>query len=227
MSYSSGDLRPRTPLRDLVLTEAPGVSPLVLDDVRAHLRVDVTDDDSQIQGYMDAVVSQVDGFTGFLGRCLVEQQWTWYLDRFPWPGQAQPWGGHPRELTLPLSPLIAVDSVTYLDPTGASQTLDPSTYVVLTGPRAALALKSGQMWPQTSGDPRAVSIVFRAGFAAKGANAAPDPDDVPAAIRAALKLMVGDLYENREAVVVAESRVTQILNPTANLLLAPFRAAWL
>lgn len=222
-----GDLPQRTPLLDLERTVAPGVSPLDLADVRQHLKIDFTDDDEQIQAYMDAVVESLDGYAGYLGRCLVEQTWVLNLDRFPRAGERSGLGHDWRELMLPLSPLIAVDSVVYTDPTGAQQTLDPTTYVVRTGNRAAIALRSGQCWPQTSCDPRSVQITFRAGYAAKGDNAEPDPADVPRPIVAALKLMVGDLYENREAVVVAESRVTQIVNPTADRLLGPYRASWL
>lgn len=224
----TGDLPRRIELLDLVLTQAPGVPPLALDDVKQHLRVDFDDDDPQIQAYIDAIVGQIDGFTGFLGRCLVEQQWCWYFERFPRLGDAPVGGSRDwRELALPLSPLIAVDSVAYTDPNGNAQALDMTTVVVRTGPRASISLRQGQFWPQTSGDPRAVALTFRAGYAAKGSAEGPVPGDVPAGIRAAMKLMIGDLYENRQAVVVAESRVTQILNPTANQLLASYRSSWL
>jgi uncharacterized phiE125 gp8 family phage protein len=231
MSDGSGSLWPG-PLLDLVQTAPPVVAPLDLDTVKLHLRVDYDDQDSLIQAFIDAAIESLDGYAGFLGRCLVEQQWTLYLDRFPHHGWDYPlWREGRRELMLPLSPLIAVDSVTYIDPAGDAQTLDPATYVVRTGPRASIALRMGQSWPLTSRDPRNVAIAFRAGYATvangSGEPPVPNPSDVPSSIRSAMLLMIGDLFENRLAVEVNESRVTQILNPTADRLLARYQASWL
>lgn len=209
-------------LLDLVLTQAPTVKPLDLETVKQHLRYEAEDQDQKISDIIDTVTQALDGYAGFLGRCLVQQQWTLYLDHFPWRGwEHQHHLGGPRSITLPLSPLISVDSVTYSDPTGAAQTLDPSTYVVRTGPRAEIALTVGASWPDTNRNPRNVAIAFKAGFAA---GSPPLATDVPAPIRSAMLLMAGDLFDNREAVVVAESRVTQVLNPTVDNLLAPLRA---
>lgn len=220
-----------SPLLDLELTTAPSVDPLDLGTVKQHLRYEADDQDDLIQSEIDAVTAALDGYAGTLGRCLMQQSWVLYLDRFPCGGWDEDyrrlWRG-PRAIALPLSPLISVDGITYSDPTGAAQTLDPSTYVVRTGPRAEICLIPGNDWPDTNLNPRNVAIAFTAGYAAAtGDPPTVDPTDVPGPIRQAMLLMIGDLFENREAVVVAESRVTQVLNPTVDNLLAPYRAYFL
>ena len=217
-----------TALLDLELATAPTVAPIALNDAKAHLRLELDDDDedAEIQLLINAAVSELDGHTGRLGRCLVQQQWTYYLDRFPWRRgrghgdrmrPARDW----REIPIPLPPLISVDSVTYLDTNGAMQTLATSVYSVMTGKRSSIVLNPNQDWPDTEEDQaRAVTITFKAGYAT---GAEPDPTTVPASIRAALLLLVGDLYENREGQLITDSRATLIDNPAVDRLLTPFR----
>ena len=213
---------------DLVRTAAPRGEVVDLPLLKDHLRVTgSTEFDLTIARNLEAAVSDLDGPLGYLGRCLLEQSFTLYLERFPHAGWHYREGWHWRELPLPLPPLLAVDSIGYLDATGAQQTLDPSLYVDITGPRASVKLRPGNDWPATDGSPRAVQIAFRCGYAPKNEAGVSNGLDVPAGIRQALMLMVGDYFENREAVVVAESRVTQILNPTADNLLRKHCASWL
>lgn len=52
------------------------VAPVVgIIDLKAHLRVDYSDDDILIQALQDAAVSYLDGWRGILGRCIMRQQW--------------------------------------------------------------------------------------------------------------------------------------------------------
>lgn len=215
------------PLLDLVLTIPPAIEVLDLVTAKQHLRVDYTDQDAVILDKLTSVRQSLDGYSGYLGRALVSQGWTLYLDRFPrhdWDWSwLTPYG--PRELILPLPPLISVGSIGYVDEDGDNQTLDPTTYVVRTGPRSSIALKFGQTWPLTSRDPRSVTIPFVCGF--DSVSEVAPALMVPGPIRQAMLLLLSDLFENREAVVVAESRVTQILNPTANDLLSRYKTTWL
>jgi uncharacterized phiE125 gp8 family phage protein len=190
---------------DLVRVEEAAELPLAREELKAHLRVDCDDDDALIDGLIAAVVDDLDGYSGILGRCIVQQAWAWSLDH-----------GFPcHRITIPLPPLRSVVSIEYVDSDGVAQTLDPSAYVVLDGPRSAIEPAPGTWWPATRRQSRAVVITFKAGLAETAA-------DVPPALKAALKLAAGDLYENREAVIIDPSRVSTIENPTAVRLIAKY-----
>jgi hypothetical protein len=54
----------------------PPIGPLVsLPDLKAHLRVDHSDDDGLIASLELAAVAHLDGWTGVLGRCIQPQTW--------------------------------------------------------------------------------------------------------------------------------------------------------
>src|SRR5690606_26519144 len=89
-------------------------------------------------------------------------------------------------INVPLPPLQTVDSIAYIDPDGQTQTLDPQTYDVdAVGGRVAPAY--GEAFPATRAVQNAVTVRFTAGYTS-----------VPEPIRAAMLLIIGDLYANRE-----------------------------
>ena len=93
----------------------PPVGPVVsLPELKAHLRVDGSDEDALIQSLETAAVAYLDGWGGVLGRAIKAQTWRWELDH---------WG----EFLLPLPDVSAV-AVTYLDANGDEQ---PATSVTL------------------------------------------------------------------------------------------------
>ena len=217
-------------LLDLVRTAGPAVEPVDLAAIKRQVNAEeFDDDDTLLQDKLDTAIQELDGYTGRLGRCLVEQTWVLHLERFPGSGFSHRLFRHPlhRAIHLPMPPLIGVDGIAYLDTTGATQVLDPATYTVVDGPRALVQLKAGQSWPFTLWDARAVSITFRAGFAAKGADPAPDPADVPAPLRNWIQLRAAELYANREGRVIVDSRATLIENPVMDDLLSLYMADFL
>jgi uncharacterized phiE125 gp8 family phage protein len=199
----------RTASLDVALVEAPAVQPISLADAKAQVRAsDFSDDDDLLQSLVDAAVSMLDGHAGILGRALISQQWVVYFD-YAFPSWRVP---------LPLSPLISVDDVQFIDNNGVLQTVDPSVYVVIDGPVAALEPAFNKAWPSPRSQIRTVKITFTAGYGT-------DPADVPAPIRAAMKLLVGHLYYHREAVVGVENRDSSAPLPLGvDALIAPFRA---
>lgn len=55
----------------------PPASPVVpLSDLKLHLRIDGSEDDTLIIAYEAAAVAHLDGWRGVLGRCILSQQWT-------------------------------------------------------------------------------------------------------------------------------------------------------
>lgn len=177
---------------------------------KAHLRVEHQDEDTLIAGILAAATERLDGWSGILGRCLMPQTWTSFVPYFD-----------DFRLRLPLVPVQSVTSVKYYDVNGVQQTFGASNYRLLADGRSAyIQLAFPAVWPTSLALLRddAVSITFLAGYA--------DAASVPAALKQAILLMVGDFYENRLTVEVGV-RVTAIEIPmsvTVEALIAPYRA---
>lgn len=175
----------------LRLITGPEDWPITLEEAKAHLRVDVSDDDGLIESFLDAATDYCDGASGYLGRALVEQTWELVLDEFP-----------EEEIRIPLPPLIAVDFIKYDDEAGEEITMSASDYTVDNVSEPGWVLPVGD-WPSTYEGINAVRIRFRCGWPDDGNS--PAAQTVPGAIKSAIKLIVGNLYANRETVIVGQS----------------------
>lgn len=160
-------------------TTEPTFEPLMLQEVKDHLRIDSTDEDA----LLDALIQSARGYLeGLLGRVIPEQSVTAYYSTFC------------DELILPrAAPLQSVTSVKYLDTDGALQTLGTSYYDVYTWRTPGeVRLADGYSWPSTqTGVTDTVRIEYVAGWGS--------PQLVPSAIRQALLLLIAHWYENRES----------------------------
>lgn len=197
MNYS---LRLVTPPDDDVVT---------LEEAKAHLRVDTSDDDAVIQAMVTAATEFVDGAQGFLGRALMLQTWDYFLDRFPCYGTssivhlgtgAVPYGvgGFGSYIEIPLPPLVSVTGVYYRDNSGNEQTVNPANYKVdVNSEPGKIFLPNGGAWPTIVYGPSAVRIRFVAGN--------DDSDNIPRSIKNAILLYVADLFENRGSIVLGET----------------------
>lgn len=163
----------QTPVR----TVPPATGVLTLAEIKAHLRVDHTNEDALIAIYLDAATAHLDGWTGILGRCLVTQTWVAKFEEFE------------AEMDLPF-PGAAVSSVTYYDGANALQTLASTVYTVSHEDGGShLELKFGQAWPTTYDRPDAIAVTATYGFGSAA--------DVPSSLKAAIMLHVGAMFENR------------------------------
>lgn len=101
-------------------------------------------------------------------------------------------------IELRTAPVRGIDSVTYVDTAGATQTLSSDSYLLDdTSDLPTLHLAYGASgWPSARDQAAAVRIRFTAGYDAEGGS--PTVAVLPMALRAAILLMVGHLYENRE-----------------------------
>lgn len=161
-----------------VLVTPPASDPVTLAEAKLHCRVDHDDDDDLIEALIAAATGHLDGWSGILGRAIITQTWR------------QDYGAFADKLRLPLSPAASITSITYYDGDNAQQTLATSVYglfVDAAGPY--VRLKPDQDWPGTYTRPDAVSVTYVAGAA----------EALPA-VKAAILLLVGHWYANREAV---------------------------
>lgn len=196
----------------VVVIEAPAAL-VDLATAKAHLRVDHDDDDAIIGAYIAAACGHIDGPGGWLGRAIGPQTLELRADDFRGcDGQGA--------FDLPFAPIIDVVSVKYLDGAdGAEQTVTPTDYEIT----ARSTLRPGYEieWPTARSFADAVRIRYRAGYVA-------DPTAetlvaaVPAPVVAAVLLMVGDLYANRETAAEGGRPAVQ-MSLTVERLLAPFR----
>ena len=159
----------------------PTREPVLLTDMKQHLNIDAgfTDDDLLIGSLISAARQDAENF---LGQALVPQPWIFALDYFPTerladsaPSRADfdaaghyaynGWrAGATQIIALPQPPLLSVDSVQYIDPNGAIQTLPSSAYQVdaLSEP-GRIAPAVGSTWPSTAQALNAVQIRFTSG----------------------------------------------------------------
>jgi uncharacterized phiE125 gp8 family phage protein len=191
------------------LVGAPDETPVSLAEAKAHLRVEHTEEDALITMLINAATSHLDGLTGVLGRAIVTQAW-----RLTVPYAERPQGTD--KVYLPVCSAIDLLSVKYYNAANAQITSTLSDWAFVADGWWAYVAPSGMLqWPDMYDRPDTLQIEWRAGFG--------DAEDVPAAIKAAILLMVGDLYRNRETVTVGVTSTAIPMAPTVNALLAPYR----
>lgn len=199
----------------LELVTAPTIEPLTLAEAKVHLRVTGTDEDALITRLISAARRQIEAI---IRRKLITQHWRVYFDAFP----GQCWvSSRYRNVradgfVLPdVAPVSAVDSVKYIDADGVLQTLATSVYQLVAETPARVVLAYNQVWPEARGDADGVRIEVTSGYGAAGS-------DVPSDILAAMLLLVGHWFENREASAVVAARTMQEIPLGVETLLSPY-----
>jgi uncharacterized phiE125 gp8 family phage protein len=173
-----------------------------LEDAKAHLRRDdTTYEDALIFGLIDSVVGSLDGWGGTLRRALLTQTWSESFRYFDG-----------LRIPLRLAPVSSIVSITYFDPDGVLRTFDASAYrLQRVSGDAYVELDSSASWPSVDARDDAATITYVCGYG--------DGPAVPAPIRQAILLMVGDLHLNREAAGPQQFHT----NRAVEALLAPYR----
>lgn len=161
----------------------PETLPVTLDEAKEHLRVTHDEEDLLIDRLIRAATEDAETFQG---RSYITRTLRLYLDRFP---------GAAGVIYLPMPPAASVETVTYRNHSGGEHVIEADRYVMdLARSPGRIAPAPGHSWPAVSLLPvGAVSVTYRAGYG-------DGPEAVPDAIRQAILLTVGHLYENREAV---------------------------
>jgi uncharacterized phiE125 gp8 family phage protein len=159
------------------LYTAAALEPISSTEAKAHLRVTGTDEDDLITMLIQAAREFCESYTNLQ---LLTATWEMYLDYFS-----------EYEILIEKNPVLAITHIKYYDENNTEQTLAASVYEVdVVSQPARLVLKTNQSWPSTYDKKNAVKITFTAGFGATAAS-------VPAQIRQAMLLVIGNMYENR------------------------------
>jgi uncharacterized phiE125 gp8 family phage protein len=191
-----------------VLVTPATLDPISLAEVKAHCRVDISDDDGLLAGFILAArqIAETN-----LRRALITQTWDVTLD-YGWPSQT--WKC--ARIVLPLSPVQSVTSISYVDSSGNAQTLAADQYKVATIETGETAIEPayGVTWPSIRREMAAVTVRFVAGYGAQ-------PGAIPEPIRQGMLMLIGHWYENRETVNVGN--ITTELPFATEMLWFPYR----
>lgn len=167
-----------------------GPMPVSLSDVKQHLRVDHSDDDGLIAGYLDAAIEHV---SALYNRAIGINTYLWTLDE----------GICGTILALPFPPLRSIVAVRYLNDVGLPTDYETTLF------EAFRRHGSTQSYLRFTA-PAAVSTVANVEFIA-------GDDFVPYAIQAAIKMMAARLYEHRGELVdgklVEDRAAASLLSP--------------
>lgn len=176
----------------LTRTAAPTDTPISVAEAKAHMRVDVSDDDTLIASLISAATTLLDGYDGRLGgRALFTQSWT-----------ISTRSALASKLYLPVVPVQSVTSISYYDANDADQSLTVSDFHVHAFDDIAwLYPKSGTVWPTVYDRPDAIRVEFVAGRAVA---------DIPDDLKTALLLLVAHWYQNREGVGATVGQAAEI-----------------
>jgi uncharacterized phiE125 gp8 family phage protein len=172
----------------------PEVEPVSLYDAKDHLRItpDVAEDDAYIQGLLAAGRRMVESR---LGSCTTATRWTARLESIGCSSCCS------DGVAIPMPPiLVDIDhpfEAVLRNADGVQEIIDPAAYWIDDDAFPAV-LRTRRGWPSVCCE-SSVSIRFWAGYRTA--------QEVPAQIRAALKLLVATWYENRESVATESGAI--------------------
>lgn len=188
----------------LMITTPPEAEPVTLPDAKAHLKMDgINDDDSLITNIITAAREWVEAQTQ---RQLITATLEYRLERFP------------SQIVLPNPPLQQVMFVRYTDTAGVQQIMDDHLYQVVSAREPAVIVPvHGMTWPACRRQPESVQVSYKAGYGNSGAQ-------VKAALRQAILLMIGHMYEYRQPVL--SGTIVTTIPFAVESLIAPYKVYW-
>lgn len=186
--------------KGLKRTVAPATPVITTADAKTFLRVDGSDEDTQIDLWVDSATRQIEGF---LRRALITQTWRLKLDRFgrhSLDSQLNRLGpgvhNIPRSvisgqdfIQLARMPIQSITSITTYDTDDSSSVFSSSNYGLDTD-NGRVYLNSGSVWPTALRDHNAIEIVYVAGYGDAAT-------DIPSPIRQGIYAQLAKIYETR------------------------------
>jgi hypothetical protein len=206
------------------VTVPPAIEPVSLTLAKQQIRVDFPDDDALITSYITASRQYAENYTR---RAFFNQTIVLSLDHFPYftgestlPTRArQDWAMYSAyydriTIRLPRPSCVSVQSITYVDLNGVTQTLPASAYYVdTTSEPGRIVPTSGSYWPYTQAYvPGSVQVSYLAGSYGDGVTV----NNCPQTVIMAIMLLVGSFYENRSA--LSEQNLKEIPMAVSALL---------
>jgi hypothetical protein len=182
----------------LTLNTAPTTEPVSVAELKLAARIDSSDEDPLLSGYISAARQQAEEYTR---RAFITQRWKLTLDlpnsqfanvcdegvyHLPITALSEPL---PRVLRLPKPALLSVISITTYDLDNVGTVFSSSNYGVDTA-GGRIFLNQDAYWPSNMRNIAAVEIIFSAGYGDSAGS-------VPAAIRNAIMMAAQRMYDSR------------------------------
>jgi uncharacterized phiE125 gp8 family phage protein len=194
----------------------PAGEPISLQEAWFHLRIDTfgsppaSDDDAWLTDI--GIPAARDWCEQYLGGSIAPQTIELATQGFP-----------SGSIPLPFGPVLSISSVIYTDANGDDQTLVADTdYMLDAFVRPPVVRPAyGASWPSARASVNSVRVQYVTGYSLP--DESPQTNPLPAGIRAAMLLMLGHFYNNREN-SLAEYRITiQAVPNGADTLLERYR----
>ena len=169
-------------------------------EAKTHLKVDTSADDDYIDNLVSAATESAQIFTNryFINTTITQHGDTWSDIE-----------------TLFKSKVSSITHIKYFDSDNSEQTLATSVWLSdINHQPARIGLKPSQSFPSLADRINAVNCKYVVGYGSAAS-------DVPEGIREAVLLTIGNLYENRQEVVVG--RIATELPKSAQYLLEQFK----
>ena len=180
------------------ITSNPAYEPVTLLEAKEHLRVTDSNEDDYITSLIQVAREYCEKYEH---RAYCLQTVTVHYDSFG------------SKMLLPMNPAISIESITYIDSAGDTQTLDTSLYELDNYSCPAFIYPAyNASYPSVRDITNTITVTYLAGYDSDPSNA----EDVPERIKHAIKLIIGHLYENREE--TTEKSLNTIPMSAKNLL---------
>jgi uncharacterized phiE125 gp8 family phage protein len=184
-----------------ILLTAPAAEPVSLNDAKAYLRVEHSDDDNVISALIAGARTHIEAKTR---RALMVQ--TWRLVRDAWPND-----GRIAVLPVPLRALLAARIVMR---DGSNQSILPSAFALDKASAPATLIFTPGALPMSDRLVAGIELDVEVGYGAA-------PADVPEPLRLAIKFLIAQWYENRGMTTIGHEVAE--LPHTVAALIAPYR----
>ena len=186
--------------RSYSITTPAASYPITTAEAKAHLKVDISDDDTLIDNLIKAATQSAEDYTN---RCFIATTLTMVGDTW-------------KDIyTLYKSPVSAVTKIQYYDTTNTQVVLSTSVYIVdNTSKPCRILLDEDQEFPDLADRKMAVEAIYVVGESEDGT-------EVSNLIKQAILLMVGHWYQNREAVVIG--RIATEIPMAAKMILDQYK----
>jgi uncharacterized phiE125 gp8 family phage protein len=180
------------------IVEQPTTYPISLEEARTHCRVTPygSPEEHPDDGYISSLIVVATQFCeDYLRRSLSVKTIKVYFDAFA------------QKMPLPFLPVQSVESIEYLDLDGDTITLADGIYRLKSyNDEAKLNLIMNQSYPSdVAQEEGAVAVTIVTGYTT---GLSPDINPMPEPIKAAMLLIIGHLYENRQEDVLGNTRIS-------------------
>lgn len=183
---------------EVSITSEPTSEPVTLTELKSHLRVDSSLDDTELGDKLSEARKSIEQMTN---RAFFTQTRTLSFSHFDY---------RTDRIYLPGAPVASISSVTYIDLNGSQQTWSSSEYTLVAGEPSYLQLAYNENWPDHRGTRDRIIITYVCGK--------DDVADIDVRVSAACKLHVELNYDREELRDKGADRIQVALDSLVNQL---------